>query len=307
MLNLLLFLIGLAIFLLGLCILKSGMNFLKSKSLKRIINQFTYTPFLGLVTGTILTAFLQSSSALTVITISLVDTGLMKLTQALGIILGTNIGTTITGQILAFNLESWSVPLFIGGLFFFVAKKKYRYISINIIGLSVIFIGMNYMSQAFLFIEDSPLFYYFLNLATQSKLIAILFGIIATALIQSSSAMTGIVLVLAKNHQLDLVTSTAIILGSNVGTCITAILASIGSTANGKRVATSHVLLNLLGVLIFYPFIEEFSKLMTLTSTSLPRQIAHTQTVFNIVSSLAVLPFTNPFAKLLIWLIPEKK
>lgn len=306
MLNLLLFLIGLLIFFLGLYILKSGMAFIKSQTLRRIINQFTRTPFLGCITGTILTAFLQSSSALTVITIGLVDTGLIRLTQALGIVLGTNIGTTITGQILAFNLENWSVPLLIGGLLIFVAKKKYRYISINIIGLSVIFIGMSFMSQAFLFIKNSSLFYYFLNLATKSKFIAIVFGIIATALIQSSGAMTGIILVLAKNHQLDLVTATAVIMGSNVGTCITAILASIGSTANGKRVAASHVLLNILGVLIFYPFIEEFTELMTFTSTNLPRQIAHTHTVFNIVSSLAVLPFINLFAKFLTWLVPEK-
>ncbi|MFZ7103543.1 MAG: Na/Pi cotransporter family protein [Peptococcaceae bacterium] len=306
MLNGVLFLIGLLVFLIGLYILKAGLDSAGSRNIKRIICHFTGTAFKGCMTGTILTMLLQSSSAVTVITIGLVDTGLMSFHQAVGIILGTNIGTTLTGQIMAFNLEKMGFPLLFISLFFLAFPQRWRTFGLIINGLAFIFIGMNYMSTAFLFIQKNPLFYQLLLLTNNNRLIAVIAGIVFTALIQSSSAMTGIVLVLAKNGQLNLVTATAVILGSNVGTCFTAILASIHSTTGGKKVAASHVVLNILGVLIFYPFLTEFTTLMSFTSSNLPRQIAHTHTVFNIVSSLVVLPFTGLFAKFISWFIPGK-
>ncbi|MFZ5942881.1 MAG: Na/Pi cotransporter family protein [Bacillota bacterium] len=305
MFSIFLFLAGLLIFLTGLYILKTGLKYMYSINLKTVINNFTHTPLKGCLTGTALTMLLQSSSAVTVITIGLVDTGLMVFTQALGIVLGTNIGTTLTGQILAFNLEKLGLPIIYMGLLLILFPGLLRGIGFNLCGLGMIFLGMDFMAKAFLFIQSNPLFYHLLIITQRNNLLAVIAGIIFTAIIQSSSAMTGIVLVLAKNGQLNLVTATAIILGSNVGTCITALLAAIGSTTAGKRVAAAHVLLNILGVLLFYPFLLQFTQLMSLTSTDLPRQIAHTHTVFNILSSLLVLPFAGLFTRLICWMVPQ--
>lgn len=304
--NILLFLMGLSIFLLGILILKTAMENMATFNLKRTIASFTSTPLKGCLTGTFITALLQSSSAVSVVTMGLVDAGIMTFGQALGIILGTNIGTTITGQIMAFRLEAFGLPLTFMGLILIISRKRTRMIGFALWGLGFIFLGMDIMGRAFSFVMGNPLVKNLLLLTTRSHLLAILFGIIFTAIIQSSSAMTGIVLVLAKNGHLDLITSTAIILGSNVGTCFTAILASIGTSTNGKRVAAAHVVLNILGVVLLYPFLTQFTALMNFTSSDLPRQVANTHTVFNIISSLAVLPFAGAFTRFITWLVPEK-
>jgi len=305
MLNILMFFLGLIVFLLGLYLLKTGLGNITAFNLRKIIANFTSSTAKGCLTGTILTMFLQSSSAVSVITIGLVDTGLMTFRQALGIVLGTNIGTTITGQIMAFRLESLGVPLVFLGLILLILGKRFRAMGLNLCGLGLIFVGMDIMGAAFSFVLGNPLVKHLLLLTTRSHFLAVCFGIVFTAIIQSSSAMTGIVLVLAKNGHLDLITATAIIFGSNVGTCITAVLASIGANTAGRRVAAAHVVLNLLGVILFYPVLEGFTNLMTLTSSDLPRQIAHTHTVFNVISSLAVLPFAGLFTKFIVWLVPE--
>jgi len=306
MVSTILFCLGLVIFLSGLYILKTGLAAFNYLNLKKIIYNFTSTPLKGCLAGTLLTMILQSSSEITVVTIGLTDTDIMSFKQGIGIILGTNIGTTITGQIMAFNLEKMGFPLLFLGLSFLLVPGKGKKVALGICGLALIFIGLNYMSTAFLFIQDNPLFYQILLMTNNNTLLGIGAGIIFTAIIQSSSAMTGIVLALAKSGHLTIVSATAIILGSNVGTCITAVLASISSTTGGKRIAATHVILNMVGVIVVYPFIQEFTHLMTYLSSSLPRQIAHTHTVFNIISSLIVLPFTNPLARFISWLIPEK-
>lgn len=307
MFNIYIFFLGLCFFLLGLFLLKKGLGLLNNAKLKNIIYGFTKRPLTGCLVGTLLTFLVQSSSAVTVITIGMVDGGIMTFIQALGIVLGTNIGTTITGQLMAFNLEAWGVPMLVLGLLLTIlTKKTKRFLGMSIMGLGMIFIGMDIMSSAFSFIKDYPLFYELLKLTNSSNFFAIIFGIISTAIIQSSSALIGIVLVLAKNQQLDLVAATAIVLGSNIGTCLTAILAAIGSTTGGKRVAMAHVILNVLGVLLLYPFLVPFTDLMVLTSDSLPRQIAHTSTIFNIISSLVVLTFAKTFASFIMWLVPDK-
>lgn len=307
MLNLIIFFIGLAFFILGLFFLKKGLGLLNNARLKNIIYRFTKRPWTGCLVGTLLTFLVQSSSAITVITIGMVDGGIMTFAQALGIVLGTNIGTTITGQLMAFDLEAWGFPLVaLGFLLMVFTKKAKRFLGMSILGLGLIFIGMDIMAAAFNFIKNYPLFYDLLYLTNSSNFFAVIFGIISTAIIQSSSALIGIVLVLAKTQQLDLVAATAIVLGSNIGTCLTAILAAIGSTTGGKQVAMAHVVLNALGVLLLYPFLIPFTDLMTLTSANLPRQIAHTSTVFNIFSSLIILPFAKIFAKFINWLVPDK-
>lgn len=306
MFNLLGFFLGLSVFLLGLFLLKKGLGLLNNAKLKNIIYRFTKRPWTGCLAGILLTFLVQSSSAVTVVSIGMVDAGIMTFSQALGIVLGTNIGTTITGQLMAFDLEAWGLPLVALGLFLMIfTKKTRRFLGLSIMGLGLIFIGMGIMAAAFSFIKNYPLFYDLLHLTNSSNFFAVLFGIISTAIIQSSGALIGIILVLAKGQQLDLVAATAMILGSNVGTCLTAILAAIGSTTGGKRVAMAHVVLNVLGVLIIYPFLEPFTELMTLTSASLPRQIAHTSTVFNILSSLVILPFVKIFANFITWLVPK--
>jgi phosphate:Na+ symporter len=277
--------------------------------------------FMGMITGAIVTAVIQSSSVTTVMLVGFVTAGLMSLSQTIGVIMGSNIGTTITAQIVAFKVTKYALLLVaIGfGMLFASKKEKIQQYGYMIMGLGMIFFGMGVMSDAM-----KPLRTYqpFLDLMTQmsNPVLGILVAALFTALIQSSSATTGVIIVLAMQGLITLPAGIALSFGANIGTCVTAFLASIGKPREALRVSIVHVLFNVVGVLIFLPFIGPFVKLVVSISPSapegltglqaaaavLPRQVANAHTIFNASCALIFLPLVTYFARIVYRLVPDK-
>lgn len=309
MLMILYFSLGLAFLLGGLQIMRSGLERAAHSRMRRVLAALTASPLRSLVTGTVITALVQSSTAITVLAIGFVNAGILSLTQAIGIILGANIGTCVTAQLLSFNLAALALPAMAAGLLFRIAGKKkaaLKYAGQSLFGFGMIFLGLEILSGSFAPLRHSPWFTGMLSSLDGRPLLAALAGAVFTGLIHSSATTTGVVMALSRQGLLDLPSSIAVVLGGNIGTCVTAVLASIGGTATGKRVALAHILLNLGGVTAFLPVLHPFTSLVQLTAPSLPRQIANAQTIFNVASSLAVFPFIRGFARLLTVLIRKR-
>jgi phosphate:Na+ symporter len=276
---------------------------------------------MGMITGAMVTAVIQSSSVTTVMLVGFVSAGLMSLSQTIGVVMGSNIGTTITAQIVAFKVTKYALLLLaVGfGLLFISKKEKTQQYGYMIMGLGMIFFGMGVMSDA---MKPLRSFQPFLDLMTQmsNPILGILVAALFTALVQSSSATTGVIIVLAMQGLISLQAGIALSFGANIGTCVTAFLASIGKPREAVRVSVVHVLFNVVGVLIFLPFIGPFVKLVVAISPSagegvigmqaaasvLPRQIANAHTIFNVTSALFFLPFVTYFARIVYRLVPDK-
>jgi phosphate:Na+ symporter len=299
------FVSGLTLFACGILLLNTSLNKMANVPTAKALRRYTSSPLQGLFWGTVVTAVLQSSSAVSVVTVGLVHSGILELSQALGIVLGANIGTTITAQILAFPVENLALPLGVLGCCL-ILFYRWRTAGKLILGLALIFGGMKTISTSFLSPEAFSLIQDILRTASH-PLTAIIYGMVVTGIIQSSSVFSGLIMVLAKNGQISLLTATGLILGSNVGTCVTALLASLSANTTAKRVAWAHVFINLFGVILFYPFISPFAQAMVAISSTLTHQIANTHTFFNVISSLLMLPFLRPFTKFLTLIIPEKQ
>lgn len=298
--------IGITLFLFGMQMMRIGLTRLSGSYLKQFLYKFTRTPYHGFFTGTVATLLLQSSSAVTVITIGLINTRMINFYQSIGIILGTNVGTVATAELLALNIGRVAVPLLlIGACLVILPYFKIRATGLFIGGFAIIFLGMDALQMISEPLQHSALFDLIISMPKQQIIIGIIFGALVTAIIQSSSAMTAMTMSMMLYQELPLTFGIAIILGSNIGTCITAVLASIGGSNEGKQVATAHILLNIFGVIIFYPFIEPFSELIQSLTAYPPAQIAHAQLIFNLTSSLAVLLFVKPFAKLTLLIAPK--
>jgi phosphate:Na+ symporter len=311
---------GLGLFLLGMHMMSEGMQKSAGDRMRSILGSLTKNRFMGLGVGTFVTMVIQSSSATTVMMVSFVNSGLISFRQTLGVILGAAIGTTITAQLIAFKLTDYALLLVAAGfaLNSFVKNEKLRQTGETILGFGILFYGMHIMSESMIPLRTfSPFIDFIVRL--ENPFIGILIGTLFTALIQSSSAFIGIMIVLASQGLLSLEASIPLLMGANVGTAITAILASIGTNRDAKRVAFAHTFFKLFGVLILIWFIPEFVKLvevispkatgpdqMVLTSKILPRQIANAHTIFNVVITLILLPFLNSFARIITWILPDK-
>jgi len=298
---------GITFFLFGMQLMRTGLIRLSGDYLQQFIYRFTKTPYHGFFTGTVATLLLQSSSAVTVITIGLINAGMLSFYQSIGIILGANLGTVVTVELIALDIGKWAVPiLLLGGILVAIPYERWRAIGLFIGGFAIIFLGMDALQMISTPIQRSAFLQTIISLPEQQLAIGLFFGILVTLLIQSSSATTALTMGLIYYQGIPLPLGIAVILGSNIGTCITAVLASIGGNLEGKQMATAHVLLNVIGVALFYPFILPFSHLIQALTDYPPTQIAHAQLLFNLVSSLMVLPFVKPFAKLTLLLIPSK-
>jgi phosphate:Na+ symporter len=291
------------------------------EKMKDILAMLSNNRIMGLITGAIVTAVIQSSSVTTVMLVGFVTAGLMSLSQTIGVIMGSNIGTTITAQIVAFKVTKYALLLMaIGfGMLFSSKKEKIQQYGYMIMGLGMIFFGMGVMSDAM-----RPLRTYqpFLDLMTQmsNPVWGILVAALFTALIQSSSATTGVVIVLAMQGLITLKAGIALSFGANIGTCVTAFLASIGKPREALRVSIVHIMFNVAGVLIFLPFIGPFAKLVVAVSPSapegltglqaaaavLPRQVANAHTIFNATCAILFLPLITYFARIVYRLVPDK-
>ncbi len=297
---------GLALFLFGLKLLSEGMQKLAGDRLKRALEFLTDKKYKGIATGAVVTAIIQSSSITTVTLLGLINAGLLSLEQAVGVIVGANIGTTVTAQIVAFPIGHYALIIIgIGFFLTFVCKnERCRYIGQALLGLGILFLGMNIMKGGVKPLRQAPIMMEMLVSFGKVPILGILAGAAFTGIIQSSSATSGLVIAMGMDGLLTLPSAVAIILGANIGTCVTALIASIGSSLSSRRAAVHHLLFNLIWVAAFFIPLPYFIKLVELTSTSLPRQIANAHTLFNVIGTVVVYPFLEPLIKFVKWIIP---
>lgn len=311
---------GLALFLYGMEQMTDALKVVAGNRMKNLLARLTTNRFKGVFVGTVVTAIIQSSSVTTVLLVGFISAGLMTLRQSIGVMLGAGIGTTITAQIVAFKITHYALVLVaIGFVVFFVAKRQtVRQYGLMLLGLGLIFFGMNLMSDA-----TKPLRSYepFIELMRQMEnpLYGILVGTLFTAIIQSSSATMGVVIALASQGFLTLEAGIALAFGANIGTTVTALLASIGQPRDAVRAAVLHTLFRFSGVIIWLPFIGELAAMVRFISPAhpeladlarlsaeTPRQIANAHTLFNVANMLIFIWFVDPLARLMEWLIPSK-
>lgn len=301
---------GLGLFMYGMQMMSSNLEAVAGNRMKQILERLTANRFLGVMVGAGITALIQSSSATTVMTVGFVNSGLMTLKQAVWIIMGANVGTTITGQLIALDIGALA-PLiaFVGiMLLIFVKSKKVQHVGGIIAGIGVLFIGMGMMSDAMVPLRSSQTF---VNLVTKfsNPLLGIIVGAVFTAIIQSSSASVGILQALAMGGVINLHSAVFVLFGQNIGTCITALLASVGTSRNAKRATMIHFMFNVIGTVIFVilsiltPFTDF---VIELTPDNPVAQIANVHTIFNISTTLLLLPFGALLERMSIILLPDR-
>jgi phosphate:Na+ symporter len=300
---------GLAVFLYGMELMDDALKRVAGNRMKKLLATLTTNRFTGAFAGAITTAIVQSSSVTTVLVVGFVSAGLMTLTQSIGVIMGANIGTTITAQIIAFKVTKYALVLVaVGfGIRFASKEEKTQQYGLMLMGLGLVFVGLNTMSGA-----TKPLRTYqpFIELMQQmaNPLLGILIGTIFTGIIQSSSATTGVIIVLAGQGLITLEAGIALAFGANLGTCITALLASIGKPREAVQAAMAHVLFNVMGVILWIAFIGQLASIVRDISPvgDTPRQIANAHTMFNVVNTAIFIWFVGPVAKLVQFLVPER-
>lgn len=301
---------GLAIFLYGMEMMSNGLELVAGDRLRVIIEKMTSNFFKSILVGTIVTAIIQSSSATTVMVVGFVNAGLMTIYQAVGIIMGANIGTTVTGQLVALNISAIApIIAFIGfTLHSFSKDNKKASLGQAIMGLGFLFMGMEFMSNAMQPLREYPGFVTMMT-KFENPLLGVLAGTLITAIIQSSSAALGILQAIANQGIIPFKSSMYIVFGFNIGTCITSVLSTLGSSKNAKRTALVHVLFNIIGTIIFIilSVFVPIDKIVLSFSRDLPAaQIANLHTLFNVATTIILMPFSKKLAELSISLIPGK-
>ena len=321
---------GLGLFLFGMKIMSEGLQKVAGNRMRQILAMVSNNRFVGCGVGALVTSITQSSSATTVMLVSFVDAGLMSFIQATGVVLGANIGTTVTAQLIAFNITAYALPAIAAGVLlkFFVGRQKWIYVGDVLLGFGLIFFGLATMKAGFAPLKDHPSFVALFTRFNADDIISIqlciLVGTVMTMILQSSSATIGITMALASQGLLNFEASVALILGDNIGTTITAQLASIGASINARRTARAHAIFNVVGVVFIVLFFPFFLKLVIWMTSSLmdigapgllvggerpniSRYIANAHTAFNLVSALFFLIFLDYLVRVTSWLVPEKK
>lgn len=299
---------GALLLLYGIQLVGEGLQRAGGSLLKPILGTLTKNPLSGLGIGTLLTAILQSSSATTVMLVGFVNAGLLSLRQSMGVILGSDIGTTITVQLISFKVFDYAVLLVgLGILGMLVFKNRVRQdLSKGVLGFGFIFLSIKIMAESMVPLRENTVFILLLGALGENPLTGIIISAIFTALFHSSAATIGIALAMAVEGIIPLKAAISVIFGANIGTCATAITASIGTSAEAKRTAYVHIVFKMLGVAIFFPFIEGLGNIIVRTSTELPRQIANAHTLFNFVIAIIFLPFLGPIEKVIRRMVPDK-
>jgi phosphate:Na+ symporter len=302
---------GAALLLFGLDMMSGNLSKAAGNTLKLVLEKATDNPYVGIFVGTLVTGIVNSSSATTSILVSLVQSKLMTFERSLAVMLGANIGSTVTGQIMAFDVTKWAMAIvFIGFMMRTLAKRsRTKYFAMIVLGLGLLFLGLDYMSASMKSFRNSE---YFIDLMTHCENVwfGIFVGAVFTAIIHSSGAFTGITIGLAMQGLITLEAAVPLILGSNIGTCVTAWIASLGSGASAKRVAMSHILYNLIGVLMFAFWVPGFVQLIKWLSpndSDVPRLVANAQTYFNVFSAVIFMPFLKNLGWLSTICVPDDK
>lgn len=282
-------------------LLRKGLLNLSGDSLKIWLTKVTDAPWKGVIAGIIVTCILQSSSAVMIIAIGLIAARMLTFPQSIGIILGTNIGTTFTAELITFDIEAFLIPLMVLAiLFLFTGKKKPQSIGLVLLGISFLFTAMGGFEYLAGPLKEIGIIDQFLLSLKDSYLLSVLAGAVITGIIQSSTATTGIIMGFLSHGAIEIDTGVAILLGSNIGTCVDALLAAIGSGREARLTAYAHIWLNVIGVAAFFPFIGVLSEWGTQLATSADVQLAHISVLFNVICSILVLPFAEGFGKLII-------
>ncbi len=300
---------GLALFLFGMDLMTAALKRAAGEQMKDLLGRVTGNRFLGAGMGALVTGLVNSSSVTTVILVGFISAGLMSMAQSVSVIMGANIGSTVTAQILAFNVTRFALPMItLGFLISFLSKsQKWQDYGRMLLGVGLVFYGMGLMSTAMVPLRTNPAFIDFIA-TLDNPVLAVLTGMVFTAIIQSSAATTGIVIVLAGQGMMTLETAIAVAMGANIGTCATAGLACIGKPREAVRAAVVHVLFNVAGVLIWILFINrlaEFSRYIS-PDGDLPRQVANAHTVFNVANTILFIGFTAQIARFVEWLVPDR-
>ena len=296
---------GLAIFLYGLHLLSDGLKKVVGEKIKQLLARLTNNPLKGCFFGALTAATLQSSGLTMVILIGLINAGVITLSQGIGVMLGSEIGTTITAQIVASKVGTIFFPIIAFGflLSFLPKNKKYRNIGQVILSVGLVYFGMNIMSGSIQPLQDELALKAFLYSLGQFPLYGLIGGVIVTGIFNSSTALMGLVISLGINDMISLEASIAIILGANIGSCVTGLIAAVGSSLSSKRLSLTQLVINIVGVSLFFPFIANFAGLIAMSSGDLPRQIANAHTVFNMTVTIIMLPLVGllvSFAKRLL-------
>lgn len=303
---------GLAFFLYGMDKMSNGLKSTAGNKMRSILASLTKNRVIALIAGAFVTTVIQSSSATTVMLVSFVQAGLLNLTQSMGVILGADIGTTITAQMIAFKLTDYALLMVALGflLKMFAKTEKTKAIGDIVLGFGILFFGMKLMSDVMKPLRTYP---DFINLMRdlENPFMGILIGAAFTAVVQSSSATTGVLIVLAQQGLITLEAGIPVIFGANIGTCVTAGLAGIGASREAKRVAIAHVMFKVSGVFLFAFWIPQFADIIRALAekfgSGTARQLANAHTIFNVSLGLFFLPFINVFSKIIYFIYPIKK
>jgi len=300
---------GLGLFIFGIHLMGTGLHKAAADKMRKILAALTTTPFIGMLVGLGVTSIIQSSSATTVMLVGFVNAGLMTLRQAIGVILGADIGTTITAQLIAFKLTDYALPVIGLGmaLNLFARKKFYKNIGEFLFGFGILFLGLNILTGSVKPFGGSESVRNAFIIFSKSPISGVVTGMVVTMIIQSSSVTVGLVLALASVGLIDLKGAIPLIMGDNIGTCITAILASIGTTISAKRTAIAHVTFKLLGVLLLLPFLPYYEKFVATTATSIMRQCANAHTIFNVIITTLFLPLAGVLARTIEKAVPGRE
>jgi len=295
---------GLGLFLYGMKLMGDGLQNATGEKLKKIFEKITSNPVKGVLTGALVTAIIQSSSATTVMVVGFVNAQLMNLYQATAVIMGANIGTTVTALIVTLNIDNF-VPIFIGVgalIVLFTEAKKGKEVGNIILGFGILFLGMNLMKVAMEPLQASPIFQQILIKLDGNIFLGILAGLAITAVLQSSSATTAILVSMAATGVVKITMVIPVLFGCNMGTCVTALLSSIGTSKTAKKAAIIHLLFNVIGTVIFIPLFTPLTWIVTKApifgASDVPSQIAHAHIIFNIVNTILLLPFIKVLVKM---------
>jgi phosphate:Na+ symporter len=312
---------GLALFLFGMRLMTASLKTAAGGRMKNLLARLTANRFTAALAGTVVTAVIQSSSVTTVLVVGFVSAGLLTLSQSVGVIIGANVGTTVTAQIIAFKVTKYALAMIALGFLVEVASRKEatKQYGMAVMGLGLIFFGMDLMSMATVPLRSWPPFIDAMQQVRHPAL-GILAGTLFTALVQSSSATTGVVIVLAGQGLISLEAGIALVFGANVGTCITAVLSALGKPREAMRATAVHVLFNVSGVLLWVLLIPQLADLVRLISPSAehlegverlaadtPRQIANAHTLFNVVNAVIFIWFAGSMAKLAARWLPQRE
>ncbi len=299
---------GMALLLYGMRLTGEGLQRAAGARLRQILTHLTSNRFAAALTGAGVTALIQSSTATTVMLIGFVQAGLLTLHQAMGIILGADIGTTFTVQLLAFKVYDYA-PLMVGlgfSVLFFAKRRLFKDLGQALLGFGLIFLGLKLMIDGMEPLKASPVVAQVLLAFAESPILGIAASAVFSAVVHSSAATIGLAIALAAHGLLPLAGAVPLVLGANIGTCATALAASIGSTTEAKRVGVAHIGFKLLGAAVVLPFLGPFVELAASSARDLPRQIANAHTLFNVGISLLFLPFQGLAARLIMAGVPDR-